>query len=84
MPNWFDWYDWDLEFNAHLEERMKDRGFDEVDLRLMIETAVGFRPDHVEGRWIIDAYHDGRAWEVIVEPLGEEQRLMVVTAYAPD
>ena len=84
MPNWPDWNDWDLEFNAHLEERMKDRGFDEVDLRLMIETAVGFRQDHVEGRWIIDAYHDGRAWEVIVEPLSEEQRLMVVTAYAPD
>jgi len=49
MPGWPDGYEWDLEFNAHLEERMKDRGFDEIDLRLMIETASGFRPDHVEG-----------------------------------
>ena len=84
MPNWPPWYEWDLEFNAHLEERMKDRGFDEVDLRVMIETASGFREVHVEGRWIIDAVHDGRAWEVIVEPLPDEQKLMVVTAYAPD
>ena len=84
MAKWPDWYEWELEFNAHLEERMSDRGFDEVDLRLMIETAVGHRENHVEGRCIIDAVHDGRRWEVIVEPMPDEQKLMVVTAYAVD
>jgi hypothetical protein len=84
MLHWPAWYEWELEFNVHLEERMKDRGFDEVDLRIMIEMATGFREDHVPGRWIIDTTHEGRSWEVIVEPLEDEQKLMVVTAYAPD
>lgn len=79
---WPPWWEWEIELTAHVEERMIDRSFSEVDLRLMLETATGFRPDHVEGRWIIDVQHDGQAWEVIVEPIEDEELLIVVTAYA--
>jgi hypothetical protein len=81
---WPPWWEWEIELTAHVEERMVDRSFNEVDLRLMLENAVGFRPDHMEGRWIIDTLHDDRAWEVIVEPIEDEEVLVVVTAYAPD
>jgi len=33
---------------------MEDRGFTEVDLREMVERAVGFRPDVVDGRFVIE------------------------------
>lgn len=35
-----DWWNFELELSPHVEERMIDRGFSEVDLRLMIETTV--------------------------------------------
>lgn len=76
-----DWWDWELELSPHLLKRMTDRRFTEIDLRRMLETASGYREDVVEGRWIIETRHRGRAWEVIVEPDGERQLLVVVTAY---
>jgi hypothetical protein len=60
---------------------MMDRRFTEVDLRRMLEHASGFRPDIVEGRWIIEVRHDKHPWEVIVEPDATVQLLVVVTAY---
>ena len=67
--------------SAHLLKRMEDRGFNEVDLRSMLEHASGHRPDIIEGRFIIDARHAGRPWEVIVEPDEVPQLLVVITAY---
>lgn len=29
---WPDWWAWDLEFTPHLEKRMEDRDFTEIDL----------------------------------------------------
>lgn len=60
---------------------MEDRGFNEVDLRRMLEHAGVHRPDIVEDRFVIDARHAGRAWEVIVEPDPTQQLLVVITAY---
>jgi hypothetical protein len=60
---------------------MVDRGFTEVDLRYMLEHASGYRRDVVAGRWVIEACHKRRFWEVIVEPDSETQMLVVVTAY---
>ena len=76
-----DWWEWDLELTPHLEKRMEDRGFNEVELRHMLEHATGFRPDAVEGRFIVEARHRGRPWEVVVEPDEMEHLLVVVTAY---
>lgn len=60
---------------------MEDRGFNEVDLRAMLERASGNRRDVVEGRWVIETRHERRRWEVIVEPDVALRLLVVVTAY---
>ena len=31
--------------------------------------------------WAIETTHAGRAWEVILEPVDDEQALVVITAY---
>jgi hypothetical protein len=62
---------------------MEDRDFNEVELRDMLERARDYRPDVVEGRWIIGTTHADLAWEVIVEPDYDTERLVVVTAYSP-
>ena len=72
---------WELELSAHLLKRMEDRNFNEVDLRRMLEHAGGHRADIVEDRFVIDARHAGRRWEVIVEPDAVRQLLVVITAY---
>ena len=60
---------------------MEDRDFNEVDLRRMLEHALGYQPDVVEGRWIIEARHYRQRWEIILEPDDFEQLLVVITAY---
>jgi hypothetical protein len=65
---WPGWWKWELEPSPHLEERMADRDFNEVDLPAMLEKAKAFSPDVVEGRFIIRTKHRRRPWEVIVEP----------------
>lgn len=60
---------------------MEDRGFNEVDLRRMLEDASGHREDILEGRFVIDVRHRRVAWEVIVEPDERRQLLVVITAY---
>jgi hypothetical protein len=60
---------------------MEDRRFSELELRRMLERASGYRRDVVPDRWIIEARHRRWPWEVIVEPLMDEQLLLVITAY---
>lgn len=78
---WPAWWAWELEFTPHLEKRMEDRGFTEVDLRQMLEDATGHRPDVVEDRWVIESQHRGVPWEVIVEPDPMAEILVAITAY---
>jgi len=78
---WPPWWEWELELSPHLEKRMADRDFSEVDLRVMVERATALLPARTEGRWAIRTKHRGRAWKVIVEPDLDRQRLVVVTAY---
>jgi len=60
---------------------MVDRGFTEVDLRHMLEHALDYRLDIVEGRWVIEARHKRKPWEVVVAPDFEAEMLVVITAY---
>ncbi len=60
---------------------MEDRGFNEVELRVMLQKASSFRPDLVVGRWVTDSRHRRRRWEVIVEPDDRAKLLVVITAY---
>lgn len=78
---WPVWWTWELETSSHVLKRMVDRSLNEVDLRRMLEEATGFRPDFVGGRFVIETRHDGRYWEVIVEPILEERILLAITAY---
>jgi hypothetical protein len=80
MP-WPDWWDWELELTPHLEKRMEDRDFTEVDLRVMLEQAEGHHLDVVEGRRVIETRHRRHRWYIIVEPDPVERLLVVVTAY---
>jgi hypothetical protein len=82
MAAWPEWWFWEVELSHHLLKRMVDRQFNEADLRLMLDDAAGYHEDHEEGRFAIETTHDGCAWEVIVEPLWDEQVLVVVTAYS--
>jgi hypothetical protein len=60
---------------------MVDRGFNEVDLRRMLEYAKGHRRDIVDGHFVIEARHASTPWEVIVEPDPARRLLVVITAY---
>ncbi|HEX2572367.1 MAG TPA: DUF4258 domain-containing protein [Polyangia bacterium] len=78
---WPIWWNWELELTFHVERRMEDRGFTEVDLRAMLETASSWQPDHVEGRFIILCRLRGRRWHVIIEPDEAQRVLVIITAY---
>jgi len=78
---WPEWWEWDLAFTAHLEDRMKVRLFSEVDLRAMLHDATRLEPSARPGRWIVYTRFAGRPWAVVVEPDSDEQQLYVVTAY---
>lgn len=60
---------------------MEDRQFNEVDLRGMLEQATSYRPDVMEGRWVIETRFRRQRWEVILEPDLDDPLLVVVTAY---
>ena len=81
VREWPSWWDWELGLSSHLLKRMVDRQFSEVDLRRMLEYASGLREDVVEGRWVVETWHQKRAWEVVVEPEPGAELLVVVTAY---
>ena len=76
-----DWWNWDLELSSHIQKRMIDRHFSEVDLRTMLQYATRYRANHEEGRFVIHTRLDDRAWSVIVEPAIVEKVLIVITAY---
>ena len=63
---------------------MIDRGFNETDLRQMLEDVTGFRADAMPGRWIIETTHGQLQWEAVVQPDDISQVLVVVTAYPCD
>ncbi|HEV2949976.1 MAG TPA: hypothetical protein VGX70_21545 [Gemmataceae bacterium] len=47
----------------------------------MLESATGYYENHEEGQLAIESKHDGRPWEIIAEPIPEDQILVIVTAY---
>lgn len=78
---WPPWWAWELKFDRHVFGRMVRRHFNEVDLRVMLEDATGFRRDVEEGRWLVEVRHYGCRWEVVIEPEFDTQLLWVITAY---
>jgi hypothetical protein len=82
--NWPEWWSWDLELTAHLLKRMEDRAFNEVDLRHMLEQSNGYRNDIPAGRFVVLSKHQGRRWEIVIEPDEKRELLVVITAYPVD
>ena len=82
--NWPLWWMWDLELTPHLEKRMEQRNFTEIDLRDMMDQASGYHRDLNHDRWVVETRHQGRNWEIIVEPDPDERMLVVITAYSTE
>jgi hypothetical protein len=78
---WPEWWHWDLIFTKHLELRMEEREFSELELRRMLDVAAALKPSRVEGRFVATTRHRGRPWEVVLEPDSADRLLYVVTAY---
>ena len=78
---WLQWWEWELDIWTHVEERMDDRGFTEVELRRMMERARRLRRLPWRGRWVVETTHKGARWEVIVKPDSMTKLLEVITAY---
>ena len=79
--NWPIWWEWELGFTAHVEVRVEERGFSEVELRMMLDSASKLGPARRPGRWLIHTRHAGHSWLVVVEPDLDDKVLMIVTAY---
>ena len=81
IMNWPDWWSWELEFADHLLLRMDQRGFNEAELRMMLEEASGMVPDSDPGRCLILTTFRGVAWNVVLEPDHAERIIVVITAF---
>jgi Domain of unknown function (DUF4258) len=75
-----DWWNWELEISSHCQKRMRERGFDEIDLSAMLEDVVSIEPqDHQT--YLVKTRHNDIDWEVIVVPKYKTLVIVVVTAY---
>jgi hypothetical protein len=75
------WWEWELAFTAHVESRMEERAFSELELRAMLDDAREFTQGARRGRWIVQTRYAGQPWTVVLEPDQDEQVIYVVTAY---
>ena len=79
--DWPEWWEWELGFTPHSEERMEQRGLSEVDLRRMLEDATEIVASRRPGRWIARTRYQDATWNVVSEPDSVERLVMIVTAY---
>ena len=75
-------WNWELELTPHVEKRMEDREFTEVDLRSMLARASALHVDTAPERFIVECSFRKRPWRVIVEPDPDDRRLIVITVYS--
>jgi hypothetical protein len=78
------WWDWELEFSVHAEQRMFERGVSEVEVRAMLQHAsrLSASPDGI--RYLAHVQHAGDAWVVVLEPDPELQCVVLITVYNVD
>lgn len=81
QETWPTWWDWGLEMTPHVERRMEDRNFSEVELRDMRARATRLREDVVEGRFVASSRLRKLEWEIILESIADEELTVVITAY---
>ena len=78
---WPEWWKWEIEITPHIEKRMVQRGFNEIDLRTMLHNYTGYNKGREPGRYIILSKMGKLNWEIIVEPDYVQKLLVIVTAY---
>jgi hypothetical protein len=76
-----DWWERNLAFTPHVESRMDEREFSELDLRTMIADATDLVSSRRPDRYLASTRLRGRPWTIVLEPDPEDQLLFVVTAY---
>lgn len=76
-----EWWEWPLAFTPHLEARMEEREFSEVELRTMLLNASRVASARRPGRFVAAMRHRGVPWSVVLEPDESERLLYVVTAF---
>ncbi len=75
------WWDWELVFSTHVEERMQERGTHQLALRWMLQHCAKVRRGSVAGRFVAEARYRGGNWEIVLEPDHERACIVVVTMY---
>ncbi len=75
------WWHWELEFGEHADERMSERGAEELALRWMLENCTKVRRSGAPGRFVARAWYRGSAWEIVLEPDYDRECVVVVTVY---
>ena len=76
-----EWWEWDLAFIPHVESRMEERRFSEIDVRAMLADAFAITPARRPGRYLVSTRFQGRGWTTVLEPDPQDQLVFVVTAY---
>ena len=77
---WPDWWEWEIEVSSHCLKRMSERGFNEIDLRAMLDDAEQIH-EQTHGTFLVATKLNLRPWEVIVTPDDDLRLIVVVTAY---
>jgi len=80
--DWPPWWNWEIDLWTHLEEKMEERGFTEVDLRRMLEYAAEYRRvERVVGSSQLGIGGGTGKSLINVQPEPDREILGVVTAY---
>lgn len=61
-----DWWEWNLAFTPHVESRMDEREFSELDLRAMIADATDLVSSRRPGRFLTSTRLQGRPWTIVL------------------
>lgn len=78
------WWDWELELSEHADDRMEERGTDQLALRWMLHHCSRWRRSRTAGRFIVEATYRGTAWEIVLDPDYDRQCIVVVTMYTTE
>ena len=77
---WPEWWEWETEVSSHCLKRMSERGFNEIDLRAMLDDAESLH-EQTHGTFLVVTTLADCHWEVIVSPDEVHRLVVVVTAY---
>lgn len=81
IARWPPWWEWELTFADHLEERMEERGVSEVELRAMLADAQRLTAGRQRGRWLVWTRFRQEDWCIVVEPDPALEQVVAITLF---